>query len=65
MLDRKALLWGAFSADDWPRARWLGKRAIQQLLVRLRIFLVISLLSLALWAAIWGVVRALASAGLR
>jgi hypothetical protein len=53
MLDTSVLLWGAFSTDNWPQVRPLGKRALHPRLVRLMSFVVIVLLSLALWAAIW------------
>jgi hypothetical protein len=65
LLDKKVLLWGAFSADDWPLVRRIGKRALHPRLVRLTSLIVISLLALALWVAIWGAVKTLAWAVLR
>jgi len=60
MLDSGVLLEGAHSADDrlWFRA------PVRQL-VRVPPLIVVLLLSLGLWAAIWGVVGSLASAVLR
>lgn len=65
MPDSRILFWGAFSPDDWLPVRRLGKHTLHPRLVRLRSFIVISLLALALWATIWGAVHALALALLR
>ena len=47
---------GAYSADDQPAARLLVKPPLRQRLARHRSVIVISLLMLALSAAVWGVV---------
>jgi hypothetical protein len=65
MLRSRVLSWGAFSTDNWLPVRRLGTRTPHSRLVRLRNFIVISLLSLALWAAIWGAVHSLTWAALR
>ena len=62
MLDSWVLFWGAFSADDWLPVRRLGKRTMNPRLLRLRSFIVVSLLALALWGAIRWAVRGFASA---
>jgi hypothetical protein len=61
MQDSWVLLWGAFSADDWLPVRRLGNRTLHPRLVRLGSFIVVSLLALAAWAAIWWAVRGFAS----
>lgn len=63
MLNSK-VLWGAYSGDRRRSVEPLAKRAVHPRLVRLRNFIVITLASLALWAAIWVAVKTLASAAL-
>ena len=65
MRDGKFLLWGASSGDDQPLVRPLGKRAVYPRLDARTSLIVVLLLSLGLWAAIWGVVTSFASAVLR
>ena len=54
MLDSRVLIEGAYSADDRPRVRALVRR-----LIRLPPLIVVLLLSIGLWAAIWGSSRLL------
>ena len=56
MLDSRVLLEGAYFADDRP---WL--RAPVPRLVRVPPLIAVLLLSLGLWAAIWGAVASLAA----
>jgi hypothetical protein len=62
MLESKVLSAGAYSADDRPPIRPLKKRAPYPRMDKRPALMVVLLLSLGLWAAIWGVVASLASA---
>ena len=53
------------SADDRPAARLLVEPSLRQRLARSRSVIVISLVMLASWAAVWGVVYLLHLTGLR
>jgi hypothetical protein len=61
-VDRKIVLHAAYSVDDrwWP-AQPFGKRASDDRLDTGVSLIVVSLLSLGLWAAIWGTVASLAA----
>jgi hypothetical protein len=57
LVDGKILSQDAYSADDqWPPAQLFGKGAPHHRLDTGGILIVISLLSLGLWATIWGAI---------
>jgi hypothetical protein len=62
MLVRRVLLGSAYSADDGPTVRSLGKPALGPRLIKPGAAIAVLLLSLGLWAVIWTVVASLASA---
>jgi hypothetical protein len=62
MLVSRVLLGGAYSADDRPTVRSLGKPALGPRLIRPGAVIAVLLLSLGLWAVMWTVVAFLASA---
>jgi hypothetical protein len=65
LVDSKFVLHGPHSVDDrWPPAQPFGKRVPHRRLDEGPTLIVISLLSLGLWAAIWGAVASLFSAAL-
>jgi hypothetical protein len=65
LVDSKILLHDAFSVDDRrPPAQRFGKRATHHRLGTGTTLILVSLLSLGVWAVIWGAVASLFSAAL-
>jgi hypothetical protein len=65
LVDSKIVLHDAYSVDDrWPPAQSFGRRAPHHRLGTGAALIVVSFLSLGVWAAIWGAVASLFSAAL-